>query len=91
MSLGQKSKEFGELLFSFLLDSIFIAIWGLGQWAVDALMNTATFNEIDAWMLNGFQIVLAIASFFPVAMLTYRDIRILWIKIVKQIDEERVN
>jgi ABC-type transport system involved in Fe-S cluster assembly fused permease/ATPase subunit len=80
-------KELNEIkteIFTFLrwiisgvMDSVFLIIWVVTQWATNNIINNLNLSGIDKWVLITFQILFAVSTLAPVIVYIYVDIRIM--------------
>ena len=99
MSFGPNLQDIGTRLkllsiwsLSMLIDTGFLVFWVVIQFAADDYVITplrSRISEIGQIFLLLFQIVLAIATFFPIVAYVYMDVSIIVIQAQRKSREER--
>ncbi len=88
--LKARLKVFGLEAASGLMDSGFLAIWVILQWAVtECVVKRFELSGVDKWMLSAFQVVFAISTLVPIVVYVYLDIRLMVLRAQRRIRHEK--
>lgn len=89
VELQEQTKTLAVYAISNLLDSGYLALWVVLQWLMDTRVFSAyKLSGLDTWFLYGFQILFAISTFVPIAIIYYGDITILLVRTHERIMNE---
>jgi len=71
------------------IDTAFLAFWVFIQWLFgEWVIKPYQLTGIDSWVPSVIQIIFAIGTIIPICLYFYRDIRIMFIRTNKKIQEE---
>jgi hypothetical protein len=88
--LKERLKDFAMQVVSILIDSVFLALWVIAQWAVEYVIKRFGLSGIiDRLVLQAFQVIFAISTLAVVALYIYADISILYLRTQRKIQRER--
>jgi hypothetical protein len=88
--LKERLEVFVTQAASSLIDSGFLALWVIVQWAMNEyVVNRLKLSGIDKWVLLAFQVVFALSTLAPVVMYIYVDIRVMILKAQRRIRREK--
>ena len=86
--LKERLKVFGKQAASVLIDCLFLALWLVLQWLVEAMATNLEPSGIDKKILLAFQIVFAISTLAPIVVYIYTDIRVMVLRARRRIQAE---
>jgi len=87
--LKDRLKVFSIQAISSLIDSSFLALWVIVQWAVNEyVVNRLQLADIDKWVLSAFQVVFAVSTLAPIVVYIYVDIRVMVLRAQRRIRYE---
>jgi len=87
--LGRQIQIFIQWSISSAIDAAFLALWVFFQWLLDVkIIQEYKISNIDLWVLLSFQIIFAISTVIPVMIFIYTDIRIMFIRAKRRIQQE---
>ena len=87
--LISKLRIFAVWIVSSVLAAVFTAVWVLLQWLVSKLIANFGLSGADRWMLQVFQVLFAVSTLAPIAIYTYQDITVMFLRAQKRVQEER--
>ena len=74
---------------SALIDSLYLGLWALTQWAVSYIFfDQLALRGFDIYVLIALRVLFALATLAPVAILIYRDTRLMLIRAQSDISDE---
>lgn len=72
-----------------MVDTVFLILWLLLQWgakiAKDGILVSLDLSGLDAIELLVFQVLFFLTTLAPVAIYTYRDIAVVWLRAQKRV------
>lgn len=71
-----------------MIDVVYLAIWGLFQYGLSRIISSLNLSGIDAWVFFILQVLSAISTLVPIALFIYRDIRVMWVRVNRDIQKE---
>lgn len=81
-------REYSVLTLTGILDSLYLIIWAAVQWYADYLLSKYHFIGMNAIVQVIVQVLFAFSTIFPLCLFIYRDFRIAWLRVNRQIENE---
>jgi hypothetical protein len=81
-------REYVILSLTGILDSVYLIAWVIVQWLVDNILSRYHLIGMDSVLLVIFQILFGFTTVFPLCLFIYRDFRIAWLRVNRQIENE---
>lgn len=84
--LKDRLRVFSIQAISSLIDSGFLALWVIVQWAVNEyVVKRLELADIDKWVLSAFQVIFAISTLVPIVVYIYVDTRVMVLRAQRRI------
>jgi len=77
--------EFAKFAITGLIDALFLIFWVILQWFVQLVIGYLKLTNFDFYLVEIFRCLFAISTLIPITIFIYRDIRIMWIRVNKEI------
>lgn len=83
---SEKVKDFASSALSLVLSSVYIVFWSVFQFIIAKLLEGIKLTGLDYYLLLIGQILFAISTLSFVLIYVYREIKMYWKKVKKEID-----
>jgi hypothetical protein len=86
--LINRVKNLGKQIICVVINSVFLSLWVVVQYLVKLLIQKLELSVINRPTLIVFQVIFALSTLAPVILFFYKDLRIIIIRVQRQIRKE---